>query len=117
MWIEFTDDKLKRQCETERLARKAWGAEAAKQLVKRLNQLRAAPNLDVFRSISPHSHPHPLLRRRVGQWGVRIHGGLRLIFQPLNPPEEYTKADGGVDWRRITKITILEIEDYHDERR
>lgn len=117
MLIEFKEAKLKQKCETERLAKKAWGAAATKQLAKRLMQLKAAANLEVFRSIAPKTRPHPLKRHRKGQWGITVHGGLRLVFQPSNPPEEYTKEDGGIDWERITEILILEVKDYHDERR
>lgn len=117
MLIEFIDIQLKNQCEIEKLSRKAWGAPAAKQLAKRLMQIQAAENLHIFRSIAPNTKPHPLERSRKGQWSVTVHKGLRLIFRPLNPLEEYTLEDGGVDWRSITEIILLEVKDYHDKKR
>jgi len=117
MQIEFRDARLKEQCETAKLAQKAWGAAATRQLVKRLGQLQASESLHVFAQIAPQTHPHPLENRkghRGGQYALKIHGGLRLIFQPLNPPEDY-ETPSGPDWRRITGIQVLEVKDYHDE--
>ena len=96
---------------------KAWGLPAAKQLAKRLYQLQAAQNLYEFYLIAPGTRPHALKGRRKGEWGITVQGGLRLIVSPLNPAEDFTLEGGGIDWREITRIKILEVTDYHDERR
>ncbi len=46
-------------------------------------------------------------------FAVDISGNHRIIFKPdHNPPPE--KEDGGLDWSRVTDITIIAIgEDYH----
>jgi len=37
----------------------------------------------------------------------------RLIFDPANDPIP-KKDDGGLDWTKVTAITVLAVEDYHD---
>lgn len=39
-------------------------------------------------------------------------GGDRLIFEPADDPVP-RKPDGGLDWRLVTAVRILGVEDYH----
>jgi len=57
---------------------------------------------------------HELSHDRKGQFAVDITGNYRLVFEPNNNPIPL-KKDGGLDLNRITKIKILEVEDYHGD--
>lgn len=55
---------------------------------------------------------HELTGDRKGELAVDLRGPYRLVFEPAdNPPP--VKEDGGLDWRRVTAVRILEVEDYH----
>jgi proteic killer suppression protein len=58
-------------------------------------------------------HPHPLEYDRLGQFAVDLHKGKRLVFKPTKIPPP-AKADGSIDWSKVSEITIIEAEDYHD---
>ena len=76
-----------------------------------MTALRAAPNLGVFAPpYSPPHRRHELTGRRKGTLSLDLDGPYRLIIRPLNNP----LPEGGLDWRRITAIKILGIEDTHE---
>jgi proteic killer suppression protein len=53
-----------------------------------------------------------LTQDRKGQLAVDLVHPRRLVFEPANDPVP-AKADGGVDWSKVTEIVILEVVDYH----
>jgi plasmid maintenance system killer protein len=84
----------------------------ARLVNQRKNELEAAPNLSTMRSI-PAAHCHELTGKLKGKLSVSISGNHRIIFKPAHDPVP-TKEDGGLDWSRVTEITILDIGvDYH----
>jgi len=108
--ILFVNKRLAKQCVSERGRVKAFRADAAKVLGRRLDQLRAAEDLAVMRELPGRCHE--LGADRKGELALDLRGPYRLIFEPAdNPPP--TKDDGGLDWGRVTAIRILEVEDYH----
>jgi proteic killer suppression protein len=82
-----------------------------KVLRRRLDDLRAAPNLDAMRNLPGHCHE--LKRDLRGLLAVRLDGGFRLCFRPADEPPP-RKEDGGLDWKRVTMIIVERIDDYHD---
>jgi hypothetical protein len=42
---------------------------------------------------------------------VSLDGGRRLIFKPVDPAPR--DGRGRIDWRRVSRITITAIKDYH----
>ena len=46
------------------------------------------------------------------QLSVDLDGPYRLLFKPANTPVPL-REDGGLDWSRVTAITILGITDTH----
>lgn len=58
-------------------------------------------------------HWEELKQDRAGQFSARLHGGWRLIVRPQKQPAP-SKPDGGLDWRNIDSIYIVEVVDYHD---
>lgn len=88
------------------------GAENAKRILRRLDDLRAADNLEVIRPPFP-GRCHELKGDRAGQLAVDVKHPFRLIFRPAHDPIPH-KDDGGLDWSQVTSICILEVVDYHD---
>lgn len=110
MKILFSQRKLKKQCETERQLRKAFGDRSDK-LKLRLGVLKNAPSLDDVPKGSP-DWCHELSNDRAGQFAVTIKDNWRIIFVPDHEPIPL-KADGGIELCAITAIRIIEIGDYH----
>ncbi len=111
MKIDFLSAKDKAFFESSKTVIKAFGAESAKKLSRRLDDLDAAHSMEDVRDLP--GHWEELKGNRAGQFSVRLHGGHRLIVKPQkNPPP--TKPDGGLDWLAIDSIYIVEVVDYHD---
>jgi proteic killer suppression protein len=50
---------------------------------------------------------------RRGQLSLDLVHPYRLIIEPADDPVP-CKADGGLDWSRVTAIRVLGVEDTHD---
>jgi proteic killer suppression protein len=111
MDILFVTERLRKSCAIDRIMRKTHGAERARRLRRRLDQLAAAEVLDVLRHLPGRCHE--LTGDRRGQLSIDLDGPYRLLFEPVDQPLP-TKEDGGLDWTRVTKIRILGVEDTHD---
>lgn len=110
MDVLFSTAKLRRQLSDQRLLQRRWGAEGAKRITLRLQQLAAAVSLDDMRYLPGRCHE--LVGRRAGELAVDVHRGHRLIFRPTAVPPP-TREDGGLDWTRVNSVTVTEIVDYH----
>lgn len=111
MYVEFIDHRLKKTCEDKSALQRAYQKDAADKLAQRLDDLRAAANLDAMRQL-PGSWEE-LTGKRKGQLSCRLDKKLRLVVLPTKqlPP---MKADGGLDWAAVDAITVLEVANYHD---
>ena len=112
MDILFQDQRLAKVCNNESLLIRKHGPIRAKLLRRRLDELRAAENLEVLRSL-PQVRCHELKGNREGTLSVDLDHPYRLIFEPAHSPIPRT-SDGGLDWTEVTAIRILTVEDYHD---
>jgi plasmid maintenance system killer protein len=110
--ILFQDRKLEKVCNNQSLLIRKYGPERAKLLRRRLDEFRAADNLEVLRSL-PQVRCHELKGNREGTLAVDLGHPYRLIFEPANNPIP-RKSDGGLDWTKVTAIRVLAVEDYHD---
>ncbi|MDZ4198629.1 MAG: type II toxin-antitoxin system RelE/ParE family toxin [Kiritimatiellia bacterium] len=111
MVVYFHTSKLQKQCSSKGEAIRKFGPERAKKLMQRLQELEAAENLaDIARVPPPRCHE--LKEDRKGQLSVDLQHPYRLLFIPANDPVPQT-AEGGLDWEKVTKIEIVEIEDTH----
>lgn len=72
--------------------------------------LSAAPTLEDLRTLP--GRLHELTGDRKGQLALDLQQPYRLVIEPTEEPAP-VKDDGGLDWRRITAVTIVEIVDYH----
>ncbi len=111
MEIIFRSPKMQKACSVERESVRRWGARNAQKIRQRLADLQAAETLaDV--STLPPVRCHPLLGNRAGQFAVDVHHPFRLIIEPGNDPVP-KKEDGSIDLTKVTRIRILDVEDYH----
>jgi toxin HigB-1 len=109
MKIAFASTEIELLCKQAKLATKQLGAVSAKKLQLRLTELFNAEHVDELVA----GRPHPLQGNRQGCFAVDLYGGDRLVFKStLEPPP--AKPDGGIDWHKVTAITIVELGDYHD---
>lgn len=110
MRIEFKSKKLKKQLTDPRELVKALG-QRAKKAKQRMEEFKAADSLAEIATLSG-PRCHELKGDYAGQLAVDISGNYRIVFEPHhNPIPE--KEDGGLDWKQVTAIRILQIEDYH----
>ncbi len=111
MIIYFRTKKLQKVCNDTKLSKKELGLEIAWKLQQRLMELKAASCLDDISRLPPQ-RCHLLAGNRDGQLSVDLKHPYRLFFIPANEPIPKTK-DGGLDWRKVTEIEIIEIIDPH----
>ena len=97
-------------CNQGKRAQRRLGAVGARRLRQRLDDLRAAPNLDAMRRLPGRCHE--LKGERAGQISLDLDHPLRLIFEPADMPFS-RKPDGGLDWAATTAVRILAVEDTH----
>jgi plasmid maintenance system killer protein len=111
--IYYSSNKLKKHCETEALGNKAFGPKQAEKIRQRIKEFEAAPSLhDISRLPPPRCHE--LKGSRRGCLAVVLADNMRLIFKPNHDSVPLLSA-GGLDWRAVTSIIILEVTDYHGD--
>jgi len=107
--VRFKDEQLRKLCEHEREMGRKLGTDCARRLRARLEDLASADTVADLVA----GKPHPLSGDRAGQFGVRLHGGKRLVFEPtLTPPPQ--RSAGGIDWNAVDDVTIVYVGNYHD---
>ena len=111
MDIVFKEKKFENECNSQRLPKKQYGEKMAKKIRQRLDDLKAVIVLEEMRSLPGRCHE--LLHNRAGQLSLDLVHPLRLIFEPANIPIPQ-KADGGIDWKKVTAVVIIGIDDTHD---
>ena len=110
MEVWFATSGLEKRLGSDKSRRRGFGDEVAHRIALRLNQLQAASNLGVLRTLP--GHWHELREDRAGQLAVDVTANLRLVFEPADDPVP-TKKDGGLDWDRVKAVRIREVVDYH----
>lgn len=110
MDIIFKSKKLETLCNNSAAMRREYGARLAKVLGRRLDDLKAAPNLEIMRNLPGRCHE--LTGARNGQLALDLEHPKRLIFEPANETLP-VKKPGGLAWNGVTAIRIIEIADYH----
>lgn len=109
--VLFVDRRLKTQCEDKSTRQRAFQKAAADKLAARLDDLRAAADMETVRRL-PGSWEE-LTGDRKGQFSCRLDRKLRLIVRPTRQPPP-TKPDGGLDWAAIDAVTVIDVVNYHD---
>ena len=110
MEISYKSRKLEKQLTDPKEMTKSFG-QLARKVNQRLKDLTDADHLAIIRTI-PAARCHELTGDRKGELAVDVSGNYRMIFEPFHDPIP-EKDDGGLNWEKVTKIQINEIEDYH----
>jgi len=111
MDIVFNNRKFEKECNNQQLLKRNHGADRAKRIRQRLDNLRAADVLEDMRNLPGRFHQ--LVQDRAGQLSLDLDHLCRLIFEPANEPLP-TKPDGGIDWTQVTAVNILGVENTHE---
>lgn len=111
MDISFRQSQLRKYCNDDRKLKKQYGLEMAKAIRRRLDDLRAVPNLEDMRALPGRCHE--LHGNLAGHMSLDLRGPYRLLFVPAHNPLP-TTADNGIDWSKVTAIEILGVEDPHE---
>lgn len=88
---------------------KEYGPACAKLLMRRLNELEAAPNITM---IPPFARCHPLKGDLQGKYAIDLEHPKRLLFVP-DFGESGLSESGEIILSHITAIVIIAITDYH----
>ncbi len=110
MRIIFKTAKFEKLCSSASKAVKKYGDRNGKLLLRRIQELQAAPCLEDMRNMPGRCHE--LTGDRKGQLSVDLEHPYRLLFEPEPPPP--LKPDGGLDWKQVRSLIICEVEDTHD---
>lgn len=109
MKVSFDDERLRKLFESDRELRKQCGAERAKKIQIRISALRAAESLEDMRNLPGRCHE--LKANYAGQLSLDLDGPYRLLFRPAE--ETDPGPGGGLDWAKVTAVTLLSITDPH----
>jgi len=109
--ILFHDPDFQNECNNHKLLKRHQGDLRAKKIRRRLDDLKAASNLEMMRSLPGRCHE--LKGDRHGQLSLDLDHPWRLIFVPADQPPSL-KSDGGIDWEKVLIIKILKIDDTHE---
>jgi len=110
MEISYKSKKLEKQLTKPKEIAKSFGTKA-KKINQRIKDLSGVETLADMRQL-PAAGCHELTGDRKGKLAVKVSGNYRLIFEPNHNPLPQ-KDDGGLDWSQVTKIRVLDVEDYH----
>ena len=104
MELSFETRDLRRTCESEVKANQRYGDEVAGALRRRLADLRAAATVhDLVAGVSDAVTDEPGIRF------VELGSGYRMIVA-ANHPKNPETSTGEVDWERVRRVKIIEIE-------
>jgi proteic killer suppression protein len=112
MDIVFRNQKIQKEFNDERTLKRNRGDRQAKLIMRRLAELSAAENLEVIRHL-PGPRCHELKGGLSGHLSVDLDHPYRLIFVPGHEPLPVL-PDGGLDWRQVTRVRILGVQDTHE---
>lgn len=110
--IAFDNNRLAKECNDSKRRVKAHGEARAKLMQRRLDAIRAAQTLEDLRNTP--GRLHELKGNRKWQLSFDLDGPYRLTFYPNPTPPTVLLPDGGMDWTRVTAVTISGVEDTHE---
>lgn len=115
MDIYFESNSFRKECENRSKLRRKQGRERAALIEQRLYELRAATCLDDLRDLpGPRLHQHTRLKgQEKAVFSVDLDHPKRLLFLVAHDPEPALPG-GGVDWKQVTAITIIDVRDPHE---
>jgi|ERR1043166_1093568 proteic killer suppression protein len=107
--IAFSTRSVRELCESDSRAVTELGSRVARKLKGRLSDLRAATSIGdlVAPRIIEIGDP------RSNQIGIDLCDGYRMLVC-ANHPSNPTGESGSVDWSKVSRIKIMEIENEND---
>lgn len=114
MQVSFINKKLAKLLGNQKETLRTYGPENGKRILLRLQQVVDAANLAELAKL-PQTRVHELIANRDEQISVDVKHPYRLlmILDDASHQESPRKADGGLDWARITAVIVTEIADTH----
>ena len=91
--------------------KRRWGKVVATAVQKSIASIEAAESLAIL-ELGP-GKCHALHGDRDGQFALHLTKTMRLVFVPADNPRP-TLRDGGLDRKRVTRVRVVEVGDYHD---
>lgn len=110
MDIVFADERERQEFNDEKRLFRRYGPDNGKRIRRRLDNLRAAANLDEMSRLP--GRLHPLTENLEGLFALDLRHPDRLIIAPANDPLPL-KDDGNLDWTKVTVVRIIQVGDYH----
>lgn len=111
MDILFASKDLERLCHEDKVATRTIGADSARKLRSRLDDLNAAATLSYASKLPGRFHA--LTGDRKGQFAFHLQGGCRLVIEPVGDPMP-RRVDDSPDLERVTIVRVVFVGDYHD---
>ena len=114
MDISFKNTKLEKDFNEGKKLDRIHGSLWAIKIRIRLKELRAASTLhDFWPPYKGPSRCHELTGGKKYRLSVDLDHPYRLIFEP-NHSLIPLKSDGGLDWKLVSAIKIIGVEDTHE---
>ncbi len=110
MEVTFAKSKLQKICNSESKLRGEYGPRMGELIQQRIASLRNATTLEDMRLLPGRCHE--LVANLKGCLALDLVQPDRLVFRPDHDPLPIDK-DGKLEWRKVEKITIVDIGDYH----
>jgi proteic killer suppression protein len=111
MELSFATKKLAKLLNSQKETLRVYGPDNGKRVLIRLQQMASSASLAEFARL-PQTRVHELKANRDEQISIDVKHPYRLLVVP-DHDEPPRKPDGGLDWSRITKVTVIGIEDTH----
>ena len=111
MQISFINNKLAKLLSSQKETLRTYGPDNGRRILLRLQQMADSASLAELARL-PQTRVHELKADRDEQISVDVKHPYRLLLVP-DHAETPRKPDGGLDWTRITKVTVTEIADTH----
>ena len=108
MRVSFTSAKLAKDCSSDRERQRRFGAERARKIKLRLDQMQAAASIAELMTL-PGARCHQLCADRDVQFSVDLDGPYRLIFEVDVTPVP-RRQDKGI---AVDAVVVIEITDTH----
>ena len=109
MKIEYLNDNVEKYFNDFNLMKKDKGADLAKAVKRRFDQLKAAENFNIYLDTGL-GKPHPLHENLKGRYGISINGNIRLVVKP-----DFETLDP-ISLKGCKTIIIEGVVDYHGQK-
>lgn len=110
MEIEFQTAKLKKKFETYELARKEWGEDRARTIIRRINEIQSADCVADLNYVLPVGC-QLLDTRHKRIYAVDIGSPFSLLFEAVS---EDGKSVENINHSQLRRVKILEVKNHHD---